>query len=377
MSSARLTYQRAPYGKALLGQGSYSNVFKSTELESGKTVALKMSRVSRRVKRPILQHETRILQLLKGQAAIPLVYAYGQLEHFEYMAMEILGPSVVEQQKTNGPGTGMMLTTVIRIVDQMLAGLEHIHSLGIVHRDIKPENLLCAFDDSTIKIIDFGISKPFSHGQPSKYDPLKDRRAIVGSLYWASLNSHNGLDLYPRDDLESLAYIALFLLRGHLPWKPRPREESQLRSQEIVRLMKSSCSGKGLSEGLPADFGDLLDYTRSLDFDQLPDYERFRRIFGSIVDGRSNGPLDWTPSVPQTNTCVLDEPQLEIPGEDEDEDDDDDSDDLGENTYFGMDIDIWDSRQGERDKDLTLLAEQEVDLDSRTPQIVEPVIGIM
>ncbi len=50
---------------------------------------------------------------------------------------------------------------------------------------------------------------------------------------------------------------------------------------------------------------------------------------------------------------------------------DDSSDGLGENTYFGMDIDMWDSRQGERDKDLTLLAEQEADLDSRTPQIVE------
>ncbi len=79
-----------------------------------------MSRVSKRVKRPLLQHETRILQLLKGQVAIPLVYAYGQLEHFEYMAMEILGPSVAERQKKNGLETGVMLTTVIRIVEQVV-----------------------------------------------------------------------------------------------------------------------------------------------------------------------------------------------------------------------------------------------------------------
>ncbi|SJL02837.1 uncharacterized protein ARMOST_06175 [Armillaria ostoyae] len=229
-----------------------------------------MSRVSTRVKRPIPQHETRILQLLKGQVAIPVVYAYGQLEHFEYMAMEILGPSVIEQRKKIDPGTGLMLKTFIRIVDQALAGLEHIHSHGTLHRHIKPENILCGLDDSTIKIIDFGISKPISHGPPSKYDPLKDRKTIVGSPYWASLNSHNGADLAPRDDLESLAYIALFLLRGHLPWKPRPRLESQLRSQEIIRLMKSSCSGKYLSSGFPVEFSDLLDYSRSLIFDQLP-----------------------------------------------------------------------------------------------------------
>ncbi|KAK0450559.1 putative casein kinase-1 hhp1 [Desarmillaria tabescens] len=346
-SLARLTYQLAPYGEAMLGHGTYSNVFKAIELGSEKTAALKTSR----------------------QAAIPSVYGYGQLEHFEYMAMEILGPSVAEQHQKNGPG--VMLNTVTQIVGQALAGLEHIHSLGIVHRDIKPENFLCTLDDSTIKIIDFGISKPFSHDQPSKYEPLTERRAIVGSLYWASLNSHNGIDLAPRDDLESLAYIALFLLRGNLPWKPRPREESQLRSQEIIRQMKSSCSSKDLSEGLPVEFGDLLDYSRSLDFNQLPDYGMLRRSFATLVDESSDGRLDWTPCHSQIGKFLLDEPKVEIPHEDEDDDGDDRSDDRGEDSYFGMDIDMWDSRQGERDKDLTLLAEQEADLDSCTPVIAE------
>ncbi|KIM75748.1 hypothetical protein PILCRDRAFT_827038 [Piloderma croceum F 1598] len=195
------------------------------------------------------------------------------------MAMELLGPSIAEQQKD---GAGVIVKTVIRVVDQALAALQHIHSLGIMHRDIKPENFLCALDDaSTIKIIDIGISKPFSRGQPSKYDPLKDRRHIVGSLYWASLNSHSGVDLAPRDDIESLALIALFLLRGNLPWKPRPRLESQLRSQEVVQLMKLGCSGLILSTGFPNEFGEVLTYSRSLKFDQLPDYGAVRRSFSS------------------------------------------------------------------------------------------------
>ncbi len=93
-----------------------------------------------------------------------------------------------------------------------------------------------------------------------------------GTLFNITVIHACAVDLTPPDDLESLAYIALSLLHGHLPWKPRPHLDPDVRSQEIVRLMKSSCSGKDLSSGFPVEFGDLLDYSRSLDFDHLPDY---------------------------------------------------------------------------------------------------------
>lgn len=82
-----------------------------------------------RVKRTGLRHETRILQLLQGHDAIPAVYAYGQLEHFEYISMEILGMSVSARQKANGLKSGLTLTTVIRIVDQVVCETQ-IPTLG-------------------------------------------------------------------------------------------------------------------------------------------------------------------------------------------------------------------------------------------------------
>lgn len=98
-----------------------SIVYKATEESSGRKVAVKKSRISRTVKRPTLQHETRVLQYVKGQAAIPTVYGYGQLEHFEYMTMELLGPSIAERQKD---GAGVMVETAIRIVDQAVRGIQ-------------------------------------------------------------------------------------------------------------------------------------------------------------------------------------------------------------------------------------------------------------
>lgn len=51
------------------------------------------------------------------------------------------------------------------IAENLFKALEHIHSKGICHRDIKPDNILLNLDElgkeSSIKLIDFGVSKRF------------------------------------------------------------------------------------------------------------------------------------------------------------------------------------------------------------------------
>jgi hypothetical protein len=133
--------------------------------------------------------------------------------------------------------------------------------------------------------------------------------------------------------------------------------------------MKLGCSGLILSAGFPNEFGEMLTYSRSLKFDQLPDYGAVRRSFASLAERLGyypdSGPLNWTPCYPKTTNFI---PEVLIP--DEEDDDNDSDDDPGEDSYYGMDIDIWE-RQGERDKDVTLSAKQEAELDSITPLIVE------
>ncbi|TFK42013.1 kinase-like domain-containing protein [Crucibulum laeve] len=173
----------------VLGTGAYGLVFQAIEANSGRTVALKKSRVSQRVKRTILRYESTVLQLLQGHPAIPVIYGYGQLPHFEYLAMELLGPSVKECATSRVP-----VKTVVSVIEQMLSALEHVYKCGFVHRDIKPENLLCSLTDpSKVMLIDFGISQRIKSGPPQKYDPLKESRHIVGTLHWSSLNAHDGI----------------------------------------------------------------------------------------------------------------------------------------------------------------------------------------
>ena len=51
-----------------------------------------------------------------------------------------------------------------KFFQQIIAGVEYIHSLNIVHRDLKPENLLLDHNNN-IKIVDFGLSNTFSQNE--------------------------------------------------------------------------------------------------------------------------------------------------------------------------------------------------------------------
>jgi serine/threonine protein kinase len=72
--------------------------------------------------------------------------------------------------------------------------LEHVHVRGIVHRDIKPENILIRTDKPLmVCLIDFGISRPCLAGKPEIRKPSIEHNYVVGTLPYASLNSHEGV----------------------------------------------------------------------------------------------------------------------------------------------------------------------------------------
>ena len=47
---------------------------------------------------------------------------------------------------------------------QIIAGVEYLHELGVVHRDLKPENLLIDFNNR-LKFVDFGLSNIYKQSK--------------------------------------------------------------------------------------------------------------------------------------------------------------------------------------------------------------------
>ncbi|KAL5639013.1 hypothetical protein ACGC1H_003402 [Rhizoctonia solani] len=259
-----------------LGSGGFGTVYRAVELNSKRVVALKQSRVSLRVKRPLLQHEARVLKWLGGHAAIPQVYGYGRIEHFELLSMQLLDKSLGDVVDADGP---LPVGRVFDIADQLVAALEHIHTRGLVHRDIKPDNILFRSPDSRhVCLVDFGFAYPApSPTQVTEsYPPgISDVTTVFGTLPYASLNAHRGLKLTYRDDMESSAYTLLFLLRGSLPWSHYTRHGTVSGRIRQVYEQKRRREGLQLAAGLPNEFGELADYARSLSPGEFPNYREW------------------------------------------------------------------------------------------------------
>jgi len=96
-----------------------------------------------------------------------------------------------------------------------------------------------------------------------------------------------------RDDLESLAYTLFSILLGNLPWhKPYVRTSTPRGERRQVLAKKQAWSGARLAEGYEVAFGQFLDEVRELEFNEMPSYDRWQKVFTEISE-RQGAPLSF------------------------------------------------------------------------------------
>lgn len=98
-----------------------------------------------------------------------------------------------------------------------------------------------------------------------------------------------------RDDLESLAYMLVYFLKGTLPWR-RIKGKDITETWDLIRDKKLEVESI-LALGLPSEFEILFKYARGLEFDDLPDYEGLRVLFRGLAERQGieyDGVYDWT-----------------------------------------------------------------------------------
>ncbi|KAL8465150.1 hypothetical protein ACS0TY_034591 [Phlomoides rotata] len=148
-----------------IGQGTYSTVFRARELETGNIVALKKVRFDNFEPESVrfMAREIMILRrlnhpnIIKLQGLITSRTSCNIYLVFEYMEHDISG-------LLSSPEITFTESQVKCYMKQLLCGLEHCHSMGVMHRDIKGANLLVN-DQGVLKVADFGLANFSSCGQ--------------------------------------------------------------------------------------------------------------------------------------------------------------------------------------------------------------------
>eukprot|EP00667_Euglena_gracilis_P009098 EG_transcript_9236 len=214
------------------------------------------------------------------------------------MAIDLLGPSVHDYFVACH--RKFSLKTVLTLADQMLQRLEFLHSHGFVHRDIKPENFVLGTGDHSgiVYLIDFGLARKYVDPATNEHLPHRENFQLTGTVRYASVNSHLGVQQTRRDDLESLGYVLVYLLKGQLPWQGIGGAMKEEQKFEKILTAKRLTTPETICRDLPIEFAVYLQRVRSLRYEESPDYGALRRLFGDLRDrcGFAMDHLyDWTP----------------------------------------------------------------------------------
>lgn len=195
----------------LIGSGGMSQVYRARRADDGLIVALKAIRMEdvdadyeRRLRR-----EPEVQQGAGHQNIVGMLDWFREHDTF-YVVMEyVAGRSLAQViYKESGPLPFQKASEYIR---QALAGLAHLHSLGIIHRDIKPSNLLVGWDD-VVRLADFGIAKfVWQQGETRTQKGL-------GTPEYMSPEQARGAHIDHRTDLYSLGITLFELLTARKPF---------------------------------------------------------------------------------------------------------------------------------------------------------------
>lgn len=130
-----------------------------------------------------------------------------------------------------------------------------MHSLNLIHRDIKPDNFSFSINqkNKTLYIFDFGLSKYYRDAKNKIHIPYKELNKLTGTVRYASLNTHKGIEQSRRDDLESALYSIVYMFNGKLPWQGMKDSTNKSKGTKI-KEKKEATSSTVLCIGMPSFF---------------------------------------------------------------------------------------------------------------------------
>ena len=196
----------------LLGEGGMSYVYKATDKQLQRTVAIKTLK-------PNYVEQEKFVERFKREAQtaanlnhpnIVQIFDWGIGDEpffvMEYIEGNTL-TSIIANKRT------ISINDILFIGAQVSSGLQAAHSKGLVHRDIKPGNIMIT-PEGKVKVTDFGIVS-----LQNEESDITKTGSILGTASYISPEQAQGKPVSKESDLYSLGTVLYELITGKPPFE--------------------------------------------------------------------------------------------------------------------------------------------------------------
>ncbi|KAL1335223.1 hypothetical protein HN51_064153 [Arachis hypogaea] len=198
----------------LLGTGTFAKVYHARNVETGKSVAMKVVGKEKVIKVGMMEQikrEISVMKMMKHPHIVALHEVMASKSKI-YIAMELVrGGELFNKIATRG----RMREDLARLYfHQLISAVDFCHSRGVYHRDLKPENLLLDHNGN-LKVSDFGLSTFSEH---LRQDGLLHTTCGTPAYVSPEVLGRKGYD-GAKADIWSCGVILFVLLAGCLPFQ--------------------------------------------------------------------------------------------------------------------------------------------------------------
>lgn len=279
---------------SLLGEGGMGSVYKATDKELGRTVALKLVRPEF-ASNPAAMARFRQELLLASKVShknILRIHDLGDAGGIKFITMAYIEGQDLGKLMEAGR---LAPERALRFAKQLCSALDAAHSEEVVHRDLKPNNILIDKSDNLF-VMDFGLAKSIE----AEATMMTRTGQVLGTPRYMAPEQVEAKPVDHRADLYALGLILYEMATGDIPFQ----------ADSAMQLMYQRVTQK------PTDIKlvnpDVPDYLarvimRCLEKDPDARYQSAREILADIDAQSAPAPTSIRPAA-QTISIQIPQP---------------------------------------------------------------------